>query len=99
MKNQLYKDKNKRRLYNEIEKKQIILKSIIKNNNLTKPTRWNSEFKLSKINKTKFKSQLVKRCLLTGRKGKFNEMFRFSRLSFLKLVRNGYLSGFKKSAR
>ena len=99
MKNQIQKDKNKRMLHCQFENTQVILKSIVKNSNLTKTIRWNSELKLSQIPKTKFKTQLVKRCILTGRKSKFNERFRFSRLSFSKLVRNGCISGVKKSAR
>jgi ribosomal protein S14 len=34
--------------------------------------------------------------MFTGRKGKFNKEFRFSRLSFLKLARNGFIGGLKK---
>jgi len=96
MKNKIQKDQKKRNLNYKFETKQVILKSIAKNKNLAKTTCWNSELALSKI---KFKTQLVKRCILTGRKSKFNEKFRFSRLSFLRLVRNGFISGFKKSAR
>ena len=96
MKNKIQNDKKKRNLNYRLETKQIILKSFLKNKNLSRTIRWNSELYLSDI---KFKTKLVKRCILTGRKSKFNESFRFSRLMFLRLVRNGFISGFKKSAR
>jgi len=96
MKNQINKDKNKRNLYSKSENKYIILKSIFKNTNIIKTTRWNSGLKFPSGN---YKTSLVKRCVLTGRKNKINESFRFSRLSFLKLVRNGFIPGFKKSGK
>ena len=99
MKNQLQKDKNKRNLNLKFENKLIILKSIAKNNNVTKTIRWNSELKLTKLNSNSYKTRIVKRCTVTGRKGKFHSMFRFSRLSFLKFARNGLICGLKKSAR
>jgi small subunit ribosomal protein S14 len=97
VKNQIQKDKFKRNLNLKFENKRIILKSIIKNNNICKTIRWNSELKLTEINSNSHKNRLVNRCMLTGRKGKFNKLFRFSRLSFLKFTRKGFVSGLKKS--
>lgn len=97
MKNQIQKDKNKRNLTLKFENKRIILKSIIKNNNICKTIRWNSELKLTELNSNGHKNRQVNRCILTGRKGKFNKLFRLSRLSFLKFARNGFICGLKKS--
>jgi len=36
--------------------------------------------------------------LLTGRKSKVNKSYKFSRLSFLRLARNGLIVGLKKSS-
>jgi len=99
MKNQVHKDKNKRNLNSKFENKRIILKSIAKNNNISKIIRWNSELKLTSLNSNSHKTRIVTRCAFTGRKKKFNPMFRFSRLSFLKFARHGFISGIKKSAR
>jgi ribosomal protein S14 len=99
MKNQLQKDTNKRNLNFKFENKLIILKSIAKNNNITKTVRWNSELKLTNLNSNSYKTRIVKRCVFTGRKNKINPMFRISRLSFLKFARNGLINGLKKSAR
>lgn len=96
MKNQIQKDKNKRNLNSKIENKRVILKSIIYNNKISKIIRWNCELELTNISSNNFKIGIVNRCVFTGRKGKFNKQFRFSRLSFLKLARNGFIGGLKK---
>lgn len=96
MKNQIQKDKNKRNLNSKIENKRVILKSIIYNNKISKIIRWNCELELTNISSINFKTGIVNRCVFTGRKGKFNKQFRFSRLSFLKLARNGFIGGLKK---
>ena len=97
MKNQLHKDKKKRKLGFNNENKKIVLKSIYKNTNLPKIIRWNSGVKLTDTAKAGFASGFVKRCVLTGRKKQINKKFRFSRLSFLKLARTGFISGVSKS--
>ena len=97
MKNQLYKDKKKRTYNFSRENKQFILKSIYKNTNIPVTIRWNSGIKFSVLPKPFFSTALVNRCVLTGRKKKINSLFRFSRLSFLKLARNGFISGLSKS--
>lgn len=98
MKKHLISDKKKRKLTLKYENKRIILKSIIKNSNIFKTTRWNAGLFLtdSCFNHTT-KIRLVNRCILTGRKGKFRQSFRFSRLVFLNLARNGLMNGIRKS--
>jgi|TARA_B110000908_G_scaffold162289_1_gene207549 ribosomal protein S14 len=97
MKNQLHKDKKKRKLGFDDENKKIVLKSIYKNTNLPKIIRWNSGVKFTEMTKAGFASNFVNRCVMTGRKKQINKIFRFSRLSFLKLARNGFISGVSKS--
>jgi len=99
MKNQIQKDKNKRSLNLKFENQRIILKSIMRNSNFSKTVRWNSELELAKFNSNSYKTRLVNRCILTGRSGKTHSAFRYSRLSFLRLARNGFISGLRKSAR
>ena len=98
MKNQIIKDKKKRNLQLQFEKKQKILKSISKNESLTKITRWNSNSQLSILNSNSYSIKLVRRCIITGRKNILNKMFKISRLAFLKLARNGLISGIKKAS-
>ena len=95
MKNKLYLDIKKRSLNLKYENKQYVLKSLNKNAKMSKTNRWNFDLNLGNINKTS--NVLVKRCVLTGQKKKINKLFNISRMSFLKLARNGLISGIRKS--
>ena len=95
MKNKLYLDIKKRSLNLKYENKQYVLKSLNKNAKISKTNRWNFDLNLGHINKTS--NVLVKRCVLTGQKKKINKLFNISRMSFLKLARNGFISGIRKS--
>nr|YP_010377475.1 ribosomal protein S14 [Hemiaulus sinensis]QYB23211.1 ribosomal protein S14 [Hemiaulus sinensis] len=97
MKKQIIKDLKKRKLNLVNDNRFFILKSLIKNSNLKNPVRWSASLKASDLSKTNFKHKIVKRCVLTGRKSKIHNNYRFSRLMFLRLVRNGCVSGLKKS--
>jgi len=99
MKKHIQKEHKIRRCFNKQELNFIILKSIIKNDNLSFITRWNAALKLSNFSKNQNKIRVVDRCVLTGRRAKFNRIFKkFSRLSFLRLARFGAISGLKKSS-
>jgi len=96
MKNQIQKDKKKRKCYLQSENKNVILKSIAKNTNLIKILRWNACLQLTNFELNTHKIRLINRCILTSRKNRFNKSYKFSRLVFLKFVRNGFISGLKK---
>jgi ribosomal protein S14 len=99
MKKQTQKDKNLRKSFNRQELNYIILKSIVKNENLSLLIKWNAVLKLSNFLGGQNKTRFVNRCVLTNRKAKFNRIFKkFSRLSFLSLARSGVISGLKKSS-
>ena len=99
MKKQTQKDKNLIKYFNRQELNYVILKSIVKNENLSLLIKWNAVLKLSKFLGSQNKTQFVNRCVLTSRKAKFNRIFKkFSRLSFLLLARSGSISGLKKSS-
>ena len=97
MKNQVYKDKNKRILNFTLENKKFVLKSIFKNVNISKLIGYNSNLHFTKFNKLSHLSVLVNRCIMTGRNKKIQTLFKFSRLVFLKQVRNGSVYGMTKS--
>jgi small subunit ribosomal protein S14 len=99
MKKKVQKDKKIRLNYKNMELKHHVLKSIIKNENLVFLMKWNAILKLSNLPKNSSKVRLVNRCVLTSRKAKFTRIYKkFSRLSFLRLVRFGHLSGVQKSS-
>ena len=98
MKKHLISDKKKRKLMLKYENKRIILKSLIKNSNIFKTTKWNASLLLTDFCYTNIsKTRVVNRCIFTGRKGKFRQSYRFSRLIFLNLARNGLINGIRKS--
>jgi len=98
MKKLIEKDKHKRKLVSKLETKRIILKTIVRNKNFLNTIRWSANLQLSDLFLNSSKTRLVNRCILTGRKSKLTKSFRFSRLVFLKLARNGMLTGLKKSS-
>ena len=95
MKTKKYIDNKKRNLNLRYENKRYVLKSLFKNVKITKQNRWNFNLNLSNINCNS--TSLVKRCVLTGQKKKINKFFNLSRLSFLRLARNGLIHGIRKS--
>jgi len=99
MKKKLQKDKKIRKLFNRRELNHVILKSIVKNENLSLIAKWNAILKLSHFSGGQNKTRFVNRCVLTNRKAKFNRIFKkFSRLSFLRMARSGVIPGLKKSS-
>jgi ribosomal protein S14 len=99
MKKQTQKDKKIRKFFNQQELNHIILKSIVKNENLSLVLKWNAISRLSTFAGNQNKTRFVNRCILTNRKAKFNRIFKkFSRLSFLLLARSGAISGLRKSS-
>jgi len=98
MKKLVRKDLKKRKNLLIVEKNKFIYNTLINNYNFSKKIK-------NIINCNSFKkldynyiTQLNNRCIITGRKKNLNKFFKFSRLVFLRLVRSGYLFGFKKSS-
>jgi len=97
MKKFYQKEKKNRADVYSLENIRLILKSIVKNMKLVNITRWNAVLRLSSLSKKGAKTRLVNRCILTSRKGRSTNSYRFSRLVFLRLVRSGNISGLTKS--
>ena len=95
MKKIVKNDKKKRFNFFFYEKNQIVLKSLISNNNVNRSTRWKAVLKATRrpLNKNKLKN----RCFLTGRKNIVNKSYKLSRLKFFNFVKSGVIPGFKKS--
>ena len=95
MKNKICIDKKKRNSIVKSENKRYILKNLYKTRKINKTVRWNSNLKLSA--RIFNPNQFVSRCIFSGQKKKINNLFHVSRLCFLKLARNGFVTGIKKS--
>ena len=91
------KDINIRSKFFLVESKVIILKSVSVNNNLSKFINWNAGLNLLCKN-LESNSRIVNRCVFTGRKSKINNIYMFSRLSFLKFARSSMIPGIFKAS-
>jgi len=98
MKKLIEKDKKIRLTYNKIEKQHFILKSIFNNLNFFVLIRWNAFLKLKHLSSKSSKVSITYRCLNSSNKKRFNKLTTFSRNTFLKLIRTGYISGMQKSS-
>jgi ribosomal protein S14 len=93
MKHLIKKDKKFRKTLKNINLQYFILQSIFKNTNLFTLHRWNAYLKLQG---KQSRISLVPRCQITINRKRFNKFTNFSRHLFLKLIRLGKISGFKK---
>ena len=93
------KEKQKRNSVYSHDIISTVLKSIVQNSLLQKPTKLNSTLKKSTIIRLAIKVRLVNRYILTERRNRFNLLYKFSRLIFLKLARNKDLVGLKSHYR
>jgi|GEM_PF-2490029 len=98
MKKLLTKDKDIRLKLKEQEKQYFILKTIFQNSNLFVLIRWKAYFQLKALGQLNSEISLSPRCVYTINKKRFNSLAPFSRYVLLKLIRNGKLSGLRKSS-
>ena len=98
MKKLVRKDFNKRQKCFSKEKRRIILKNIKNNCIFSIKIRYKANSNLFLNFKKDSFNQTVNRCILTGRKKRLNNLYSFSRISFLHLVRSGFIFGLKKSS-
>ena len=81
----------------KLEVERFIFKQISVNSNFSQTIRWNALKKYSNMNKRSSKTGIVNRCVKTTNKKNFNKISKLSRIVFLKLLRTGQISGFKKA--
>jgi ribosomal protein S14 len=98
MKKLIERDKKRRRLVLQYEKKRLIFKSILANNNLELRTRWKAGLELSSLPKNSSKTRLTNRCILTGRARSVDRELKISRICLRELAGLGKISGLKKSS-
>ena len=96
MKKLLIKDKKIRSNIKKFERLRFILKTIFNNSNFCDLVRLNAFYKLSLLSISNSKILLSNRCVETINKKKFSKLSNFSRVVFLKRVRNGEVNGVSK---
>lgn len=93
----LKKDKKLRSKIKHLEGKYYILKSILTNFNYFILVRWNALLKVKFLQANNYKHKTIHKCLHGINKTRFNKLTVFSRHVFLKLIRQGNISGMKRS--
>jgi len=92
------KDKKRRSLFYKNEKKRIILKALLQNENLTRNTRWKIAIKLSTISRDSSPSRIRNRCVISGRPRSVQSFFKMSRIKLRESLSTGNMPGMTKSS-
>ena len=91
-------DNFKRKIFLKNELKRLILKSIIKNENLPNTYRYFALFNKNKLIRTSSHIQHQNRCVRTGRIWSISKLTQYSRFVFRTSSYNGNLPGFKRAS-
>jgi small subunit ribosomal protein S14 len=96
MKKQIKKNINQRYLFNQQEKKRLILKSIMHNLHFSTTIRWKTQKKIFSLSANSSITRIKNRCILTGRSRSVYRFFKLSRIQLRKLASDGSLPGLSK---
>jgi ribosomal protein S14 len=91
------KDKVKRKIVKKLNKKYFVLKSIIKNKHILKLIHYKVYLRLKTLSGLGSIVTLSNRCVDSASKKRYNKFTLFSRFIYLKLIKNGKVTGFQKS--
>ena len=99
MKRQNIKDLNKRLVVYKQEKKNLLLKFIVRSTQLSKNLRNKAQNEFLQRYSFNFsKIRIKNRCIFTSRSKSINSRLKISRITFRKLASEGSLLGIKKSS-
>jgi hypothetical protein len=91
------KDKAKRQMVKNLNKQYFVLKSIIKNKYILKLIHYKVCLRLKALSGLGSIISLSNRCVDSISKKRYNKFTLFSRFIYLKLIKNGKVTGFQKS--
>nr|YP_009317248.1 30S ribosomal protein S14 [Palpitomonas bilix]BAV82416.1 30S ribosomal protein S14 [Palpitomonas bilix] len=98
MKSFIQRDIKKRLLHLKYEKKRLVLKTLIKNKQLTPKLRLFASFQLNKLPKNSSLVRIHNRCIITGRTRGIYRRFKISRIQLRDLIGQGLIPGLVKSS-
>ena len=98
MKYLVEKDKKRRYLFYKHEKKRVILKALLRNENLSRGIRWKITHKLSNLSRNSCLSRVRNRCVPSGRPRGVQSYFKLSRIMLRDGISNGKIPGIMKSS-
>lgn len=90
------RDKAFRKKFNSHELTRNVLLSISKDQHLPVPIRLGANLQLEQL--SGYRSNIHNRCILTGRGRGILRNYKVSRMTFRKLIVNGYLAGISKAS-
>lgn len=96
MQKKIKKNIKQRYLFQNFEKKRLILKIILKNLNIKKELRWKLQQKWFFFNQNTSITRIKNLCILTGRSKSIYRLFKISRIQLRKLASEGFLPGVSK---
>jgi small subunit ribosomal protein S14 len=96
MQKKIKKNIRQRFLFQDLEKKRLIIKIISNNLNLQKKIRWKIEQRWFKFDRNSSLTRIKNICVLTGRSKSIYRFFKISRLQLRKLASTGFLPGLSK---
>lgn len=96
MQKKIKKNIKQRYLFQNFEKKRLILKIISKNLNINKELRWKIQQKWFFFNQNSSITRIKNICVLTGRSKSIYRLFKISRIQLRKLASEGFLPGVSK---
>ena len=98
MHKKIKKNIKQRYLFQNLEKKRLILKIISKNFNLKKEIRWKVQQKWFRFNQNSSLTRIKNLCVLTGRSRSIYRLFKMSRIQFRHLASKGLLPNVFKAS-
>lgn len=96
MKYLIEKDKSKRQAFHRHERKRTLLRALVRNENLSRRTRWKISLQLHKFPRDGSPTRIRNRCVLTGRPRGIQSNFKVSRITLRDLISQGNIPGVVK---
>ena len=96
MKYLIEKDKTKRQVFHKYERKRALLRALIRNENLSRRTRWKIALQLHRLPRNGSPTRIRNRCVLTGRPRGIQRNFKVSRITLRNLISQGNVPGVVK---
>jgi small subunit ribosomal protein S14 len=96
MQKKIKKNIIQRKLFNNFEKKRLILKILLNNVKINQNIRWKIQQKYFFFNQNSSLTRIKNICVLTGRSKSIYRLFKISRIQLRKLASEGFLPSVSK---
>lgn len=97
-KSAIEKNKHRRKLYKQFERKRSALKAELRDESLSREERFRATLKLAELPRNSSKTRVRNRCDLTGRPRGYYRKLKVSRVALRELSAEGLIPGMVKSS-